>query len=227
MLRDTVFRWSHCNIEKSIDRYGSPSLFTLSLKKTTSHESMNSRTFRFADHKSPIQKIRDSDRDCMRAYIYSIYIYIYIYIYVFKYVTEIHDQYKIFSKTLSSKHLQAHFPIIDDRTKLCSPSFTCPSSSRKVSDQFLNKFVLQMIFVRRIELFELFFMIYDNYLYDWMSKRIEDPRVIHHQKTMFYESCSISIRDSEDVLMNVTIIIISMKVSLVLFTCVYFRKHWI
>ena len=83
---------------------------------------MNSRKFRFADHKSPIQKIRDSDRDCMR--------HIYIYIYVFKYVTEIHDQYKIFSKTLSSNHLQAQFPIIDDRTKLCSPSFTCPSSEK-------------------------------------------------------------------------------------------------
>ena len=59
-----------------------------------------------------------------------------IYIYVLKYVIEIHDQYIIFSKTLSSNHLQAQFRIIDDRTKLCSPSFTCPLSSEKCPLRF-------------------------------------------------------------------------------------------
>ena len=33
VLRDTDFRWSYCDVGKYIDRYGSSSLFVLSLKK--------------------------------------------------------------------------------------------------------------------------------------------------------------------------------------------------
>ena len=55
----------------------------------------------------------------------------FIYIYIYFFLPEIHDQYIGLSKTLSSNHLQEEFPIIDDRSKLCSRSFTCSSSSEK------------------------------------------------------------------------------------------------
>ena len=88
---------------------------------------MISRKFLFADHQNTIQKIRDSNRDIAEN---TSHMYIYIYIYNFI-LAEIHDQYIGLSKTFFSNHLQAQFPIIDDRPKLFSRSFTCPSSSEK------------------------------------------------------------------------------------------------
>ena len=150
-----------------------------------------------------MQKIRDSDRD-----VADNFRHIKIYIFIKKYGTEIHDQNMRFLKTLSLNRLRALFPRIDDRSKLFSRTFLTSSSSRKcplsfsmctsykwylfVESNYSN--YLSMVFVRRIEFSELFFMIYNHCLYDWILKRIEDPRVIHHQNTMIYDSCSISIR---------------------------------
>ena len=132
VLRDTVFRWFHCNIEKYIDRYESPSLFILNLKKRSSMKAwilVNSGSLI-----TRIQCRRFAIVIVMSRTIYVIYIYI------------CRGEYKSFSWFIKQRyaikiwHFRKHylqiiselnFQKIDDRSKLFSRTLTCSSSSRK------------------------------------------------------------------------------------------------
>ena len=105
-LQDTVFSWNHCKYWEVHRSIRIVVAFCTHLEKKIFNESMISRKFLFADHQNTIQKIRDSDRDIAVNTSHFIH-----------FLSEIHDQYIRLSKTLSSNHLQAQFPIIDDRSK--------------------------------------------------------------------------------------------------------------
>ena len=165
---DTVFRWSQCHVEKFIDRHGSSSLSSLKVWFL-----VNSSSLIIREDARQWSWCRGEYIDLLSRDTRSIYLIFEDIIFISSSRT-ISNHWWSFKIVFSNVHLSI---IIG-----------------KVSVVFLNMYILQMIFVRRIELSEIFIMIYDNYLYDWMSKRIEDPRVIHHQKSMIYESRSISIR---------------------------------
>ena len=197
MLRDTAFRWSHCNVEKFIYRYGSSSLSLSSLKVRSSMKVMICPKLIFADHK-------------VRFTWFVIVIVIprdkyvtYLSITIFVFSKNTRSTYQIFENIIfksSSSKISTHWWSF----KIYSRSFTYPSSSEECPLSFC-----QCVYRTKWHLF-----VESNY------SNCFSCFFIKHLYNQFDRSSSIV------VLIIGNSIIISMKVSFVIFPCFFISNHW-